>query len=323
MVIIFSVWKTMIGSAVVSLPWAYQQSGLIVGCLVTCTSFLVSYYTCYLIIYAARKDSDFFDTVRRYYGSFGYHVGATMNCILLTGVCIVYFVIQVQLLYPLTLAIYSWSSGNNAPYLSEPTFSQYSSSHCAIFLFVILSLISIKKDMSIFMKVGSIGVIFIFMLTFFIMYTGFVALNNTEFMVGKATDAKYTDWNQPYRTLSLIAPNVGPLAGIFGLGYFLHPVSLPIVRSAAVPKNTNRDIFLGYLFVFISYLLLGSLGYIGFIGTDFANYFESKDGTESDGEIDQNCLNMFGYTEVPAFILRLAIFLLIFSGYPLLHFLLN
>lgn len=71
MVIIFSVWKTMIGSAVVSLPWAYQQSGLIIGCMITCSSFLVSYYTCYLVIHASRRDSDFFDTVKRYYGTVG------------------------------------------------------------------------------------------------------------------------------------------------------------------------------------------------------------------------------------------------------------
>ena len=68
MVIIFSVWKTMIGSAVVSLPWAFQQAGLFLGCFISLTSFIASYYTCYLIIHCARKDSDFSDTVRRYYG---------------------------------------------------------------------------------------------------------------------------------------------------------------------------------------------------------------------------------------------------------------
>ena len=246
-----------------------------------------------------------------------------MTSILLTGVCIVYFVIQVQLLYPLTLSIYTWSTGNLAPFLSEPTFSQYSSSHCAIILFVILCIICSKKDMSFFMKAGSIGVIFIFMLTFFIMYTGFAALSNTEFMIGSTAASKETDWEKPIRTLTLISPNIGPLAGIFGLGYFLHPVSLPIVRSAARPENNDRDIFLGYLFVFISYILLGTLGYIGFIGFDFASYFEGKEGTATDGQINQNCLSMFSYTEVPAFILRLAIFLLIFSGYPLVHFFLT
>ena len=60
----------MLGSAVVSLPWAYQQAGLILGTFISFTSFIVSYYTCYLIMYTARKDTDFFDTVRRYYGKY-------------------------------------------------------------------------------------------------------------------------------------------------------------------------------------------------------------------------------------------------------------
>ena len=68
MVIIFSVWKTLIGTAVVSLPWAFQQAGLMVSCFISLTSFLVSYYTCCLIVWSARQDTDFMDTIRRYYG---------------------------------------------------------------------------------------------------------------------------------------------------------------------------------------------------------------------------------------------------------------
>ena len=60
----------MLGSAVVSLPWAYQQAGLLLGTFISFTSFIISYYTCYLIIYTARKDTDFFDTVKRYYGKY-------------------------------------------------------------------------------------------------------------------------------------------------------------------------------------------------------------------------------------------------------------
>jgi len=115
----------MIGSAVVSLPWAFQQAGLFLGCSISFSSFVVSYYTCHLIIHCARKDSDFSDTVRRYYGkyfsppltvahtgTFGFYSGALMSAFLLYGVLIVYFVIQTQLLYPLTLAVYAWTSGN-------------------------------------------------------------------------------------------------------------------------------------------------------------------------------------------------------------------
>lgn len=83
----------MIGSAVVSLPWAFQQSGLLLGCLISFCSFFVSYYTCNLVVHCARKDTDFSDTVRRYYGDFGYYLGSIMSATLLYGVLIVYFVI--------------------------------------------------------------------------------------------------------------------------------------------------------------------------------------------------------------------------------------
>lgn len=136
------------------------------------------------------------------------------------------------------------------------------------------------------MKVGSIGVIFVFMLIFFIIYTGFSTFSNTEFMLGPASESKTTDWSEPQRTLTLFNVNFSPMAGIYGLGYFLHTCSLPIVRSAAQPEKSDRDLFLGYLFVFISYIILGSLGYIGFIGFDFASYFENKEGSETDGQID-------------------------------------
>ena len=75
------------------------------------------------------------------------------------------------------------------------------------------------------------------------------------------------------RTLSLMSSNFSPLAGILGLGYYLHTCTLPIVRSAAHPEKNDRDLFLGYFFVFLSYVILGSLGYIGFVGTNFSEYF--------------------------------------------------
>ena len=123
------------------------------------------------------------------------------------------------------------------------------------------------------MKVGSIGVIFVFMLIIFIIVTGIKAFTNTEFIVGSTMSSESTDWSTGLRTLTMVNSNFSPLAGILGLGYFLHTCSLPIVRSAARPEKTDRDMFLGYFFVFISYLFIGTLGYIGFIGTNFSDYY--------------------------------------------------
>ena len=80
-----------------------------------------------------------------------------------------------------------------------------------------------------FMKVGSFGVVFIFMLIIFILVTGVVALTNTEFTFGSAEESAATDWSEGLRTLTLANSSFSPLAGILGTGYFLHSISLPIV----------------------------------------------------------------------------------------------
>ena len=122
------------------------------------------------------------------------------------------------------------------------------------------------------------------------------------------------------RTITLASDNFAPVAGIFCCGYFLHNIGVPIIRTAKNPQNNKRDVFLGYFFVFISYTLLGALGYIGFIGFNFADYFQEVQGTSKAGIIDQNCMIMFPYTHVVAFVIRLMIFFAIFTGYPIIHY---
>ncbi len=59
--------------------------------------------------------------------------------------------------------------------------------------------------------------------------------------------------------------------GILGGGYYLHNITLPIVRNAKYPEKNVRNLFIGYLLVFISYVLCGTLGYYGFTGTTFTS----------------------------------------------------
>lgn len=104
----------------------------------------------------------------------------------------------------------------------------------------------------------------------------------------------------------------------------MHTCSLPIIRSSANPEKNTRDVFLGYLFVYLSYAICGVLGYIGFLGYDFKQYFIDHYSDEKERSlIDQNCLLMFDYTNVAAFLLRIAVFMLLFTTYPLVGFFLN
>jgi sodium-coupled neutral amino acid transporter 9 len=121
------------------------------------------------------------------------------------------------------------------------------------------------------------------------------------------------------RTIVLFTANFSPLAGILSTGYYLHTCAVPILRNAKYPEHNTRNLFIGYTFVFLSYVIIGGLGYQAFIGTEFKNYFVRNLLTQYSGNINQNCLNMFGYTSTIAFLIRLAIFMLLFATYPMLN----
>lgn len=72
-------------------------------------------------------------------------------------------------------------------------------------------------------------------LLIFITSVGVMGLTNTEYQFGTAAQAMETDWSQQdtARTLVLFNTNFSPIAGILCAGYFLHTVSVPIMRSAA------------------------------------------------------------------------------------------
>ena len=109
----------------------------------------------------------------------GYYVALIAPIILIGSAIVVCFIIMAQVTYPNLLATYAWITRKNPHYYHEPSFSHFSTSHCALVLFVILVIICNKKDMGIFMRLSSTGVIFVVMLMLFIFTTGLLAFTDT------------------------------------------------------------------------------------------------------------------------------------------------
>lgn len=206
-------------------------------------------------------------------GKAGFYTGLIAPAVLIVGAVAVYYVIMCSVLYPILLAIYVWIFSTEPNYDIKPSFSRFSTSYCAIGLFPILVWLCSKKDLKIFMKVGSFGVVFVVFLMLFIVTTGIVSLENTTYMVGPPYKSDQTDWSSDNRILVMFSTQFSSLAGCLGTGYFLHTCSLPILKANRNPENNTRDLFWGYLMVFISYATVGVMGYIGFMGFDFRTYF--------------------------------------------------
>jgi len=223
----------MVGSAMVSLPWAYQTAGLGFGCFISLTSFLVSFYTCALIMRTAKHDKDYIFTLKKYYGNPGYYMGLVGPTILIFGAITVYFVVITQSLYPLLVVLLkevfkmdiNFVNPNREPYYH---FSEFSCSYVAIFQYFLLVFISSRRDLSVFMRLGSLGAICVSTLIVFVISYGFIALSNTKHVVNGGPTVKNDQgllWEKKEaETVDILMFNFGfsNLAGVLCAGYYLH-----------------------------------------------------------------------------------------------------
>ena len=116
-----------------------------------------------------------------YLGLFGYYIGTLAPATMLTSAVVVYFIIMTQMLYPMTLAVYAWTTKSDPIFYNDPTFDHYSTAHIAVFMLVLLTIICWKAELGFFMQISSAGVIFLVLLIIYIVQKGFEAFYNTEF----------------------------------------------------------------------------------------------------------------------------------------------
>jgi len=262
--IIFSCWNTMVGSAIVALPYAFQKSGIVLGILVSLFSFMISFYTCALIITTSKKDTDYVYTLKKYFGKAGWYTGLVGPTILIFGAITVYFVIIVQSLYPLLFILLNKTvlpdlvlvDPTKAPYSH---FDEFSTTYVAIVVYFVLVAVSMKRDLSVFLKFGLFGSCCVTLMILFVCGYGIRGLMTTTYAWNLTRDH---DEQGPQ--IVMFDTGFSSLAGILCAGYFIHQCSLPIIENAAHPEKNLRNVFIGYLLVFLCYVLVGSLGYIGF-----------------------------------------------------------
>lgn len=279
----------MVGTGMLTIPWAYSNSGFLLGLLITLLCFLISFYTCYLVLVAAGADTDYTDTLMKQFGRRGWLSGMVLFILNLCIPIILYFQLLAQNLYPIILAI----AGSERPLDTAVDFSEFSYSYTCVIVMGVLMLMTAIRNVGVFVKINTFGVLFILMIIVFIVATGIYAFTNTHFV--------FSPIEHPGQEIKLFAGAFGPLMGILGGGYYLHNITLPIIRNSAKPENNVRDVFIGYLLVFLSYSICGVMGYFGFSGSYFTE-------TLGEHEIKSNCLLMLPSGNIFASIIRFCTF---------------
>ena len=65
----------MVGTGLVTIPWAYSESGIVLGTILTIVAFLVSFTTQYFVMKAAGEDMDYTETLKKTFGRQGWYLG--------------------------------------------------------------------------------------------------------------------------------------------------------------------------------------------------------------------------------------------------------
>lgn len=151
----------------------------------------------------------------------------------------------------------------------EPSFGGFSIIYCAILLGIALFPIINMKEITFLIKISSKGIFFVSFLLLFVYYTGIKSLFNTTYDYNYI----YNKGNSPSH-MSLFGDDPSKLAGALSLGYFTHTIIIPVIKNNEDQRNNRRDLFLGYLLVFLTYTSVGVAGYYGFCGSSFYEYYK-------------------------------------------------
>ncbi len=120
------------------------------------------------------------------------------------------------------------------------------------------------------MKINSSGIYFVSVLLLYVLGNGIYSMTNTNY------DFEYikNKTNDTNRHLYLFGENPSLLAGTMSLGYFSHSFVLSMMKNNENQNNNKRDLFIGYILVFLTYISVGIIGYIGFSGSLYEAEFK-------------------------------------------------
>lgn len=101
----------MIGTSLVTMPWAFQQAGILLGSVLAFCATLICWYTSYLCVLSARDHENYFSSISKYLGRRGWLIGYGSTFVVVYGAALGLMVIKSQLLYPVVVTLYMWVSG--------------------------------------------------------------------------------------------------------------------------------------------------------------------------------------------------------------------
>lgn len=273
----------MMGSSLLAIPWGFTQSGLLGGLLTMFVVALVCYYTCTLIVRHGAGYSDFGELCRDYLGVKGQYLCSFTSLLVLLGALMAYDRLMSDCLYLAVNGIREYASGQDVG-----TSTYWNTQISPVIIFIVMFPLTNLPSFSIFVKLNSYGLLAVAYMVGYVLYTAFGVEHLSSVPV-------------------LFDANFPKFAGILTLSFFIHNCILPIIQNARHKEKALRDMGIAFIFVFLSYAMIGGIAYVAYhvyeIPEDFLNYYSS--------------------TSIGAIISRFALLLQLFTVFPLIVYIMR
>lgn len=336
-VTVFAIWNTMMGTSLLSMPWALQQAGLGMGLLMMALIAGLCLYTAYRILQVytfhskTMKISELGDLCGILLGRWAEYLANTFSALAILGAAVVYWVLMSNFLFGTVDFIHDHITGaisndtdsqgvycpNNITIIhgqeaisnltsfayhddTPSTYEKVWGQFTTVPFFLILVLFPLinLQSVTFFTKFNSLGTVSIIFILTSVLYRCYDWGFNADF-----SDVDSEEY------IPLIKSTFPSLTGILALGLFIHNAIITIMSNNKYPENNGRDMTLAYILVTGTYTLIGAAFYVAF--------------PLSKNCIEDNLLNNFHKHDVLTVAAKIFLFFQMLTVFPLIMYLLR
>eukprot|EP01064_Diplonema_japonicum_P007824 TRINITY_DN15455_c0_g1_i1.p1 TRINITY_DN15455_c0_g1~~TRINITY_DN15455_c0_g1_i1.p1 ORF type:complete len:595 (+),score=91.76 TRINITY_DN15455_c0_g1_i1:37-1821(+) len=283
--IIFTIWTTMCGSTMLSLPWAFAQAGFLMSLVVFFGGFFVSLYTCRMIYKQSRHlgESDYFKIIKQM-SPLVEAISTWTSTLVLVVALMSYHIYATQ-------SITGCFSPSAPGWINKTT--------VAFLLAGLQFLISFIKNLDPLFKMSTFAIFFVlFNMSFIIVKS----INH----IGDRSCGTDGSEDEGVDNLSMYSSTWPKFAAVLCLSFFLHNLICPILSTASNKASEGRDMILGYSGTALCYLMPGLTSLLGYRYCNVSQNFLDSD--------------MFPHDDYYALVARICVVMQNCMVYPLLVF---
>lgn len=292
LVTIFSIWNTMMGTSLLSIPWAIDQAGFALAIILLVVMAGLCLYSCYLIIRCAEEMAkqgdvlEFSDICKKYLGKPGEFIAILFSVAANAGGAIVFWVLMSSFLFYSGKYIHETvHHAYSVPTSRNITNGSFSPGHLEVLCpgghsasassansLITADKTSFFKFWQLQHTVPLFLIAVLFPLcsvkspTFFTKFNSLGTLSVAYIVVFIITKASIWGIHMDFKhdSIPMFKTSFPALTGILTLAYFIHNCILSIMRNQENPKNNARDLSIAYFLVALTYIVVGLLFFISF-----------------------------------------------------------